>query len=78
MAPKRARRVGSDHDRATYTVSELTRVLGLSRAGVYAALKDGTIPHLRVGRRFVVPKAAINALFIAMGQQTGTTGSSRH
>jgi excisionase family DNA binding protein len=78
MALKRKRRVRSGHDRATYTPGELTRVLGLSRTGVYAALRDGTIPNVRIGRRFVVPKAAVESWFAKIGQQGAKTETSRH
>jgi excisionase family DNA binding protein len=77
MTPIKKRRTKSGRDRATYTVNELMRVLGLSRSGVYAALRDGTIPNFRVGRRFVIPKVAVESKFKSMGQHTSNAGSSR-
>ncbi len=45
---------------ATYSnVDELARELGLGRLTVYAALRNGTIPSIRVGKRYVLPRAAI-------------------
>jgi excisionase family DNA binding protein len=41
-------------------VDELAKELGIGRAIVYRGLRDGTIPSLRVGKRFILPKAAIN------------------
>ena len=40
-------------------VDELARELGLGRLTVYGALRDGTIPSIRVGKRYVLPRAAI-------------------
>jgi len=46
--------------RATYaSVGELAAELGINRAGTYKALREGTIPAIRLGKRFVIPRAAI-------------------
>jgi excisionase family DNA binding protein len=41
------------------SVAALAKVLGISRNTAYAGLRDGTIPALRIGRRYILPKAAI-------------------
>ena len=41
-----------------YTVPEAGKMAGLSRAGSYAAAKDGTIPTLTLGKLKKVPAAA--------------------
>jgi excisionase family DNA binding protein len=41
------------------SVDELAEILGLSRISVYKALKAGKIPSIRLGKRFVLPRAAI-------------------
>ncbi len=41
------------------SVDELAEVLGLSRISVYTALRAGEIPSIRLGKRFVLPRAAI-------------------
>jgi excisionase family DNA binding protein len=44
----------------TYSnVDELARELGLGRLTVYTALRNGTIPSIRVGKRYVLPRTAI-------------------
>lgn len=48
---------------ATLKPAELARILGIARNGVYAALRSGKIPHIRIGRRFVIPRSALNAWF---------------
>ena len=41
------------------SVDALADDLGLSRQSTYAALNRGTIPHIRIGKRFILPRAAI-------------------
>lgn len=60
---KGTRRHESTRECATYTVAELAQVLGIARNGVYTALRSGKIPHFRLGRRFIVPRAAVDAWF---------------
>ena len=49
-------------DRLTYTVPEAGRLLGISRGAAYAAAADKTIPTIRIGRRLLVPRAALERL----------------
>jgi excisionase family DNA binding protein len=51
------------------TVEEAGEVLGISRSLAYAAVSDGSIPSIRVGRRILVPAAELNAL---LGPRTKT------
>jgi excisionase family DNA binding protein len=48
--------------RLTFTVPETGRLLGISRGAAYAAAADRTIPTIRVGRRLLVPRAALARL----------------
>ncbi|MCZ7525754.1 MAG: helix-turn-helix domain-containing protein [Acidimicrobiia bacterium] len=43
-------------------VEEAGRYLGLGRSAAYAAVARGEIPALRIGRRVVVPTAALRRL----------------
>ena len=45
-----------------YTPREAACLLGLSRSSLYEAIRVGVIPALRVGRRLLVPKAALERL----------------
>lgn len=45
--------------RATITVEEAARLIGIGRSGAYAAAQRGELPTLRIGRRLVVPTAAL-------------------
>jgi excisionase family DNA binding protein len=53
--------------RSTLSVEEAgCGVLGLSRAASYAAAKSGTLPVIRVGRRMVVPRHALERLLTSV------------
>jgi excisionase family DNA binding protein len=45
-----------------WTVEEAGRMLGISRAHAYELAARGELPHVRLGRRVVVPKQAIELL----------------
>ena len=44
------------------SVKAAARILGLSRASAYEAVRTGQIPNLRFGKRIVVPRAALNRM----------------
>ncbi len=48
--------------RATMTVTDAARVLGISRSTAYELVRSGTLPALRLGRRIVVPTHALSDL----------------
>ena len=45
--------------RPVMTVTDAATVLCISRASAYEAVKAGEIPSIRLGRRIVVPTAAL-------------------
>ena len=51
-----------DTGRKTYSVEEAGRLLGIGRNGAYAAAKSGQLPTLRIGKRLLVPKVALDRL----------------
>jgi excisionase family DNA binding protein len=53
---------GVEEKRLTLTVEEAAEILGLSRAFAYEAVRRGEIPSIRIGRRILVPKAALDRL----------------
>jgi excisionase family DNA binding protein len=55
-------------DRKTYDVEEAGRMLGLGRNATYEAVKAGTIPSIRIGRRLLVPKAALDRMLGINGE----------
>jgi excisionase family DNA binding protein len=46
-------------ERLTYTLNEAARRLGISRALAYEAANRGELPVCRIGRRVLVPRAAL-------------------
>jgi excisionase family DNA binding protein len=48
--------------RLTMTVEEAAVMLGISRATAYDAVGRGEIPCLRIGRRILIPKVAMERL----------------
>jgi excisionase family DNA binding protein len=49
-------------ERRTVDVPEAGRILGLSRNAAYEAVQRGEIPVVKIGRRLLVPKAALDRL----------------
>jgi excisionase family DNA binding protein len=63
-------------DRLTYTVPEAGRLLGISRMAAYAAVATKEIPSLRIGRRVLVPRAALDRL-LALADTRGSDEDAR-
>jgi excisionase family DNA binding protein len=51
-----------DEERLTYDIVEAGRLLGLGRNASYDAAKAKQIPTIRIGRRLLVPKAALDRM----------------
>ncbi len=49
-------------DKKTLTVRELSEVLNIGRSTAYEALRSGQIPSVKVGRRWLIPIAALDQL----------------
>jgi excisionase family DNA binding protein len=49
--------------RSTFTVEEAgCEILGLSKCSAYAAASSGALPAIRVGRRWIVPRHALERM----------------
>jgi excisionase family DNA binding protein len=48
--------------RKTYDVAEAGRLLGLGRNATYEAIRRGDIPTIRVGKRILVLKVALDRM----------------
>ena len=51
--------------RLLWSVGEAARALGVSRATAFARISDGTLPSIKLGRRRLVPIAALRELIAA-------------
>jgi len=49
-------------ERRTISVEEAGRILGVSRGAAYAYAKEGSLPTIRLGKRLLVPKTALNKM----------------
>ena len=56
----------SNQERLVWSVEEAGRRLGISRAHAYELVARGDLPHLRLGRRLVIPKQALESLLAAV------------
>lgn len=50
-------------DRLGYSIEEFAERVGIGRTLAYQAALRGEIPTRRIGRRLIVPKAALDAWF---------------
>jgi excisionase family DNA binding protein len=55
-------------ERLTVTVEEAGRLLGVSRNSAYELARTGQLPTLRLGRRLLVPKAALEKMLAGASQ----------
>ena len=61
-APTPAAAEAPAEERLTYTLAEAARRLGISRTLAYEAANRGELPVCRIGRRLLVPRAALARL----------------
>jgi excisionase family DNA binding protein len=47
------------------TVPETARILGIGRHSAYVAVRTGAIPSLRIGKRILVPRQAVERMLAA-------------
>jgi len=48
--------------RLTVSVEQAGRILGISRGAAYARAGDGSLPTVRLGKRLLVPKGALQKM----------------
>jgi excisionase family DNA binding protein len=51
-----------DDGRLTLNLDEAPKILGVSRAYAYAAARDGSLPTIRIGRRWLVSRSVVERL----------------
>ncbi len=57
-------------ERLTLTVEEAAQLLGISRSFAYEAVAAGELPSIRIGRRVLVPRGALERMLDAPGRDT--------
>ena len=58
-------------EKLTMTVDEAALALGLSRNSCYQAVETGDIPSIRVGKRILIPRYALERLLSGIVQRGG-------
>lgn len=58
----------------TYTVEEAALALGIGRQAAYEAARRGELPTIRIGRRILVPKAALERMLEAAAHKSKEGG----
>jgi excisionase family DNA binding protein len=56
------RGASSTHDRLVLTVDEVAYLLNISRGLAYELVARGELPAIRLGRRIVIPRVAMEEL----------------
>ena len=49
-------------ERKTVTVIEAAKILGIGRSAAYEGARTGQIPTIRIGKRILVPVAALERM----------------
>jgi excisionase family DNA binding protein len=73
-------------ERRTVTVEEAAEILGISRGSAYSLAKSGSLPVVRLGKRLLVPKAALDRLLgetsngvgLGLGSSSVREGAPEH
>ena len=65
-------------DRPTLSVAETADLLGISRWLVQQAVRDGSLPSVRVGRRILIPRVRLDAWLHGEGQNGGEGATTTH
>ena len=55
-------------DKKTLTVPEAGKVLGIGRSAAYEAARTGQLPVIKIGRRRLVPRVALERLLDEAGK----------
>lgn len=63
-------------NRRTLTVEEAAGLLGISRGLAYALVSRGDIPSVRLGRRIVIPRPAVDTMLDRAGVNPVRTSAS--
>ncbi len=56
-----------DNECLTLTVPQVSKILGLSKNSCYQACLNGQLPHLKIGKRILIPKIAIERMLADIG-----------
>ena len=46
------------NSKSCLSVAEVAETMGICRSKVYTLIRDSNLPHIKVGRRYIIPKIA--------------------
>jgi len=55
--------VKDEREPLVYSVDEARKLLKISRGLIYEAINTRRIPHIRIGRRILIPRAGLERMF---------------
>lgn len=58
----------TEAEKLVYTIAEAGEKLSLSRPSMYLAIQRKSIPFIRVGRRILIPRSALEKFLSNAGQ----------
>ncbi len=58
-------------NKLTLTVQEAASLLGLSRNSAYQGISTGEIPHIKVGKRILIPRIAFEKMLESTDRKSG-------
>ena len=50
-----------------YTIQEAAILLNLGRSSMYQAVRNGSIPSVKLGRRILIPRTALEQFLLTAG-----------
>lgn len=59
-----------DAESAVLSVKECARVLKISRGSCYQGIMQNSIPHIKIGRRILIPKRALEKMLEGNGKES--------
>lgn len=65
--PQTHHQIVTDVQRKTYTVDQAAELLGIGRNTAYEAVRRGEIPTIKIGRRLLVPRTALERMLSGEG-----------
>src|SRR6266545_1818714 len=67
---------GAQVTKLLLSVQEAAGLLGIGRDSAYALIREGRLPAVRIGRRILVPRAALEPWVLEQAAQDGPLGGS--
>ena len=56
-----------NNERLVLQAGEAAKILGLSRNSVYQGIQTGEIPHIKIGKRLLIPRLALERMLDEAG-----------